>query len=60
MKNTAIIPAVIASVFLLQCANPVTPTGGEKDVSAPKIVLNQRRFFLSLMRTYRQIILKSN
>jgi hypothetical protein len=39
MKNTAIIPAVIASVFLLQCANPVTPTGGEKDVSAPKIVL---------------------
>ena len=39
MKNTAIIPAVIASVFFLQCANPVTPTGGEKDVSAPKIVL---------------------
>jgi len=39
MKNTAYIPAVIASVFLLQCANPVTPTGGEKDIRAPKIIL---------------------
>lgn len=39
MKNTAFIPAVITTFFFVQCANPVTPTGGAKDVSAPKIIL---------------------
>jgi hypothetical protein len=39
MRNVAFIPAVITTVFFVRCANPVTPTGGAKDVSAPKIIL---------------------
>lgn len=39
MKNSAVISVIITSSFLFRCANPVTPTGGVKDIAAPKIVL---------------------
>ncbi|MEZ4979328.1 MAG: Ig-like domain-containing protein [Chitinophagales bacterium] len=32
---------LIFILLLLSCANPVAPTGGDKDVEAPKILLSQ-------------------
>lgn len=37
-KLHSIIP-VLTIVFLSHCANPVTPTGGAKDVNPPKLIL---------------------
>ena len=37
-KKTKIILLAITALFLTQCANVVTPTGGPKDITPPKVV----------------------
>ena len=41
MRNPFYISIFLCATILWQCANPVTPTGGNKDVSPPKLIFTE-------------------
>jgi len=40
MRRSGFIAALVCTTALCRCANPVTPTGGNKDITPPKLVLS--------------------